>query len=176
MSQSKDKNIQNENNNKFKYPKRTHKQIEHNKSKGKTRLKYKKFENLNENLFEYYNISKLYENIIFTNDSIYEIKKDDIKNQIYEEDFFNIINITGDGNCFYRSISYYLTESENLHKNLRLSVYKYVINNLTKFYEFCYIENNTYYIDIEEHNTIHKYILDDYVDNKESFSKYEKYF
>ena len=35
---------------------------------------------------------------------------------------------------------------------------------------------NTYYIDIEDHNSIHKYILDDYVDNKESFSKYEKYF
>ncbi len=120
MSQSKEKNIQNENNNKITYPKRTHKQIEHIKSKGKTRLKNKKLEKLSQNLLENYNNSKLYENIIFTNDSIYEIKKDDIKNQIYEEDFFNIINITGDGNCFYRSISYYLTGSENSHQNLRI--------------------------------------------------------
>ena len=98
-------------------------------------------------------------------DSIYENKKDDLKNQIYEEEFFDIINITGYGNCFYRTVSYFLTGNENLHKTLCISVYKYVINNLTKFYEYCYIENNTYYIDIEEKNTmcIYIYILDDYV-------------
>ena len=38
-------------------------------------------------------------------------------------------------------------------------------NNITLFYEFCYVENNTYYIDVEEGDEIHKYILDDYIEN-----------
>ena len=36
---------------------------------------------------------------------------------------------------------------------------------MTQFYEYCYVENNTYYIDIEEKQKVHKYILDDYVEN-----------
>ena len=47
MSHSKENNIQKENNNKNIYPKRKNKQIEHIKNKGKTRIKKKKFENLN---------------------------------------------------------------------------------------------------------------------------------
>lgn len=40
----------------------------------------------------------------------------------------------------------------------------YVNNNITLFYEFCYIENNTYYIVIEDGKIIHKYILDEYIE------------
>ena len=66
-----------------------------------------------------------------------------------------------------RKISYYLTGNENLHKNLRESVYKYVKQHIIKFYEFCYVENNIYYIDIEENSVIIKHILDDYVEKIE---------
>ena len=81
-----------------------------------------------------YNISKIYESIIFINDNIFELKKSDLDNIIYENEFFNLIPITGDSNCFYRTISYYLTGNENLHKNLRESVYNYISLNITKFY------------------------------------------
>ena len=33
-----------------------------------------------------------------------------------------------------------------------------------KFYEFCYLEEGNYFINIEENHEIHKYILDDYVE------------
>ena len=51
---------------------------------------------------------------------------------------------------------------ENLHKNLRDQVYNYVSNNITNFYEYCYVENNTYYIHIEENSKIKQYISDDH--------------
>ena len=53
---------------------------------------------------------------------------------------------------------------ENSHKNLRKSAYQYVSNNKTKFYDYCYIENNMYYIDIKEGEYIKKYVLDEYVE------------
>ena len=165
MSRSKDKKLKKEKKNKKVYPKRTHKQIEQNKSEDKSRVKKKNIENSNKNDLVNYNISGIYDNIIFSNDSIYEFKKEELQNQIYESEFFEIISITRDGNYFYRTVSYFLTGNENSHKNLHEAVYKYVTNNLKKFYEYCYVENNTYYIDIEENNTIYKYILDDYVEN-----------
>lgn len=45
-------------------------------------------------------------------------------------------------------------------------------NNITLFYEFCYVENNNYYIDVEEGDEIQKYIIDDYIEN----IKYDKFF
>ena len=68
-------------------------------------------------------------------------------------------------NCFIRTISQFINGNENLHKNLRDQVYNYVSNNIINFYEYCYVENNTYYIDIEENSQIKKYVLDDYVAN-----------
>ena len=41
---------------------------------------------------------------------------------------------------------------------------------MTKFYEYCYIENDIYYIDIEEGDSITKYILDEYIGNIKSYS------
>ena len=40
-------------------------------------------------------------------------------------------------------------------------MYNYIVNNLTKFYEYCCIENNIYYIDIEVNNKIKKFVLDE---------------
>ena len=48
------------------------------------------------------------------------------------------------------SISYYLNNSEELHYSLTHAVYLYVKDNITKFYEYCYVEEGIYYIDIEE--------------------------
>lgn len=158
MAKSKDKNI------KKIYPKRTHKQISKGKNEEDLGIGKKKLTSKSNKDIIKYNISKIYETLIFINDNTFEIKKTDLDNIIYEYEFFNLIPITPDGNCFYRAISYYLTGNENLYKNLRESVYNYVSQNITKFYEYCYVENNIYYLDIEENNITIKYILDDYVE------------
>ena len=85
------------------------------------------------------------------------------QNQIYEKEFFDIIPMIGDGNCFYRAISYYFNKDEKQYPDLRQTTYNYVKNNITRFYEYCYVENDIYYIDIEEGQEVHKYILDDFV-------------
>lgn len=90
-----------------------------------------------------------------------------IKNQIYEVDFFNIIDITGDGNCLFRSISFYIYGSEYFYSDIRELTFKYIKNNITKFYEYCYIENGTYYINVEEGTIVRKFILDEYVSHIE---------
>ena len=149
--------------NKKTYPKRTHKQLSKDKKEEDLEIGKKKIASkANKDIIKY-NISKIYETINCINDNTFELKKIDLDNIIYEKEFFNIIPITPDGNCFFRTISYYLTGNENLHKNLRESVYNYVSQNITKFYEYCYVENNIYYIDIEENHIIIKYILDEYV-------------
>ena len=61
-------------------------------------------------------------------------------------------------------MSYYLYKNENSHKNLRDFVNQYISNNITKFYEYCYVEDDTYYIDIKEGNQIKTYVLDEYVE------------
>ena len=111
-----------------------------------------------------YNIKDIYNEITINEEKI-NTSKTLFNNQIYENEFFDIIPIIGDGNCFYRAISYYFNKDENQYPNLRNTTYNYVKNNLTQFYEYCYVENNTYYIDIEEEQKVHKYILDDYVEN-----------
>ena len=52
-----------------------------------------------------------------------------------------------------------------MHYSLRNTVYLFVKENITKFYEYCYVENGIYYIDIEQDTQIKKYILDEYVEN-----------
>ena len=46
---------------------------------------------------------------------------------------------------FFRSISYYLNNSEEMHYSLRNSVYLYVKDNITKFYEY-FLLKKTYII------------------------------
>ena len=111
-----------------------------------------------------YSITNLYDNLVINNSEKIEVTIDNLKNDIYEEEFFNLNEITGDGNCFFRTLSYYLYNNENSHKNLRDSAYQYVSNNITKFYEYCYVEDDMYYIDIKEGNLVKKYILDEYIE------------
>ncbi len=103
-----------------------------------------------------YELRYIYEMLLEKSYSI-QIKKEGLLNQIYEQNFFEIIRITGDGNCFFRTVSFYLYDNENQHATLREASYKYVKDNMTQFYEYCYIENDIYYIDIEEGNSITKY-------------------
>ena len=111
-----------------------------------------------------YSITNLYDNLVINNSEKIEVTIDNLKNDIYEEEFFNLNEITGDVNCFFRILSYYLYNNENSHKNLRDSAYQYVSNNITKFYENCYVEDDMYYIDIKEGNLVKKYVLDEYVE------------
>ena len=41
------------------------------------------------------------------------------QNQIHEKEFFDIIPIIEDGNCFYRAISYYFNIEEKQYPALR---------------------------------------------------------
>ena len=116
----------------------------------------------NKNNIIKYSIINLYDNLFINNNDLIEYKIDNLQNIIYEEEYFDLIPITGDGNCFFRTLSYYLNGDENSHKNLRDSAYQYVSNNITRLYEFCYIGNDVYYIDIKEGRNIKKYILDEY--------------
>ena len=42
---------------------------------------------------------------------------------------FVLKKITADGNCFYRSVSSYYTNSEIYHSNIRELIYEYALNN-----------------------------------------------
>ena len=58
---------------------------------------------------------------------------------------------------------------------MREAAYNYVKDNLTEFYEFCYVEDGCYYTDIEEGGVIKKYILDDYVKELKNDKVYSGY-
>ena len=97
------------------------------------------------------------------------INTDNLKKVIYyEQIFFNEIEIIGDGNCLFRSISYHLFGTQNNYEEIRLSVYNYIKNNPTFVYEYCYEENNLFYIDVDtkignETKKI-KYFIEDYIE------------
>ena len=114
-----------------------------------------------------YDLNYIYTKINNNNNLITQDMPNLIKNQIYEVDFFNIIDITGDGNCLFRSISFYIYGSEYFYSDIRELTFKYIKNNITKFYEYCYIENGTYYINVEEGTIVRKFILDEYVSHIE---------
>ena len=144
--------------------------------KNKTPAKKKKFKNkkekkqikiikkhLPENIITY-DLEKTYDDINLDNNQNILFKVQNINIELYEGNFFNIIKIGGDGNCFFRTISKYIYGTENNYAILREAAYNYIVENLTKFYEYCYIENGIYYIDIEEGGIVQKYILDDYIE------------
>lgn len=107
------------------------------------------------------NIQNIYHDLNYDNNKIY-IKNENLLNIIYENNFFNCINISIDGNCLYNYISYYLFRNERKSPIIRNKVYNYIISNKTLFYEYCYIENNKYYINVEENNRTIKYFIEDY--------------
>jgi len=111
-----------------------------------------------------YDLENMYKDIIIDNNENIIFKEENLNFEIYENNFFDVIEILGDGNCFFRTISKYIYGSENNYAILREAAYNYVKENLTEFYEFCYVEDDCYYTDIEEGGVIKKYILDDYVE------------
>ena len=100
----------------------------------------------------------IYKDFVVDNSNNIIFKKDNLNIEVYENEFFRIIEITGDGNCFFRTISQYIYGSEKNYSNIRNLAYNYIVDHLNEIYDYCYIENGIYYIDIEERGTIKKYI------------------
>ena len=104
-------------------------------------------------------MENIYKDIVIDNNENIIFKEENLNFEIYENNFFDIIQIRGDSNCFFRTVSKYIYGSENNYAILREAAYNYVKDNLTEFYEFCYVEDGCYYTDIEEGGVIKKYIL-----------------
>ena len=97
-----------------------------------------------------YDLENIYKDIVIDNNENIIFKEENLNFEIYENNFFDIIQIRGDSNCFFRTVSKYIYGSENNYAILREAAYNYVKDNLTEFYEFCYVEDGCYYTDIEE--------------------------
>ena len=110
---------------------------------------------------------EIYSYLKIRDESIYTEKKNLNLFHNFEYDAFNQINVIGDGNCLYRCISYHLYGTQNYHNKIRSETYQYIKNNTTFVYEYCYLENNKYYIDIEtgKRKIKHKYFIEDYIEN-----------
>ena len=106
----------------------------------------------------------MYKDFIMDNNLKIQSTKENLNIEIYENEFFEIIEISPDGNLFFRSISKYIYGTEKNYAILRQAAYNYVVENLTKFYELSYIEEGIYYIDIDEGGKVKKYVLDDYIE------------
>ena len=72
-----------------------------------------------------YSITDLYDNLVINNNDLIEITIDKLKNDIYEDEFFNLKGITGDGNCFFRTLSYYYIKSK-----IRIKIYVTLLINI----------------------------------------------
>ena len=96
-----------------------------------------------------YNIINFYKKFLIKNKEVYQSKENLKDIQMYDSNIFNNIYINPDGNCFYHSIPYHLFGTQDCDDNIRLETFNYLINNKTFIYEYCYLENNSYYLDIE---------------------------
>ena len=85
----------------------------------------------------------------------------------FEYNLFNQINIEADGNCLYRCVSYHLFGTQSFHNKIRNETYEYLKKNKTFVYEYCYLENNKFYIDIEigVNKIKTKFFIEDYIEN-----------
>lgn len=113
------------------------------------------------------NKNNIYEKFLFKNEDIY-LSKEILKDiQIYDINIYNKIYINPDGNCLYHSTSYHLFVMQDYDENIRLETYDYLINNKTFIYEYCYVENNRYYLDIELGKERSKkiFFVEDYIEN-----------
>lgn len=122
-----------------------------------------------------YDLENMYKDIVIDNNDNIIFKEENLNFELYENNFFDIIQIIGDGNCFFRTVSKYIYGNENNYSILRKATYNYVKDNLTEFYEFCYVEDGCYYTDIEEGGVIKKYVLDDYVEELKNDKVYSGY-
>ena len=64
----------------------------------------------------------------------------------------------------YRSVSFHDEGHENNYNEIRLSTYNFVKNNPTFIYEYCYEENNLFYIDIDVGEIKVIYFIEDYIE------------
>ena len=80
-------------------------------------------------------------------------KNDNINNNknLVDFDHFIIKQITKDGNCFYRTLSYYYRETENDHKEFRELIVKYIEKNPQEYYFFISDEDIGVGDNIDEH-------------------------
>ena len=60
----------------------------------------------------------------------------------------NEINIEGDGNCFYRTISQAFFNLQEYHKEIRMQIYEYAILNKDKLKDLVLFDEN---LSTEEH-------------------------
>ena len=107
----------------------------------------------------------MYKYLIYINNTI-NIKTDYLLNKMYEEKFFNYIDITSDGNCLYNCISYYWYGNENYNSIIRKKVYNYVLNFKSIIYDFYLIENNLCYIINQQNKKVIKYFIEDFIEKK----------
>ncbi|KAF1759753.1 hypothetical protein GCK72_016220 [Caenorhabditis remanei] len=63
------------------------------------------------------------------------------------------VPIVGDGNCFYRAISWCLTGSEKFHRKLRLATAEYLKNNEANLKKYCKEKNYDDYVKKVEKNS-----------------------
>ena len=103
-------------------------------------------EKYNENFILSVNNSNIYQYFKLKEEIIY-LDMENLKNtQVYEEDYFNNINIEPDGICLYHCISFHLFGAQEFDENIRLDIYNYININKTLIYEYCYLENNNFNI------------------------------
>ena len=134
----------------------------------KIEIKEKKDEALELNIR---NIS-IYQKFTKKNNELY-LDRDIINStQNYEDNIFNKIEIEGDGNCLYHCVSYHLFGTQIFDENIRLETYNYIKQNKTFIYEYCYVENNTFYLDIEQAGKKIKYFIEDYIENIKKYGFY----
>ena len=94
-----------------------------------------------------------------------EIKFNNIKNKYFKKHIFKKITVTGDGNCLYRCISVNKFGDESKYESIRNLTYNYIYSNENIIYEFCYLENNKLYLNIEYKNQIIKFTINEYINN-----------
>lgn len=146
--------------------KRTHKEfMEENINEDEEKpLKKKKrsiYSIKEDNIIILENIDKIYKDISLEINNILSINGKILKFPKYEKLFFNIIEINPDGNCLYNLVSYYLYGTEEKNTEIRKNTYEYIKSNITFIYEYCYLKDNLYYIDIDVRGKTKTYFIED---------------
>ena len=82
--------------------------------------------------------------------NIYIQKLNELK-IIIPSNYFDIIDINRDGNCFLRATSKFLFNSEKYYKEIRKILYDYILENKDKYVENNLIEDNNVIIEFDEY-------------------------
>ena len=65
----------------------------------------------------------------------------------------------------HRAISFHYLRHENNYNNTRILTYNCAKQSPIFVYEYCYEENNIFYIDIDANEKKVKYFIEDYIDS-----------